>query len=93
MRSKRRSDGHFLKLEDVRVLQSEFDLSSSLTEELMLHSEEFFCEFIEDLEIKATCADCGRPTLAMLLHDHCSNCFTPASTSVDDFLGDISSNL
>lgn len=40
----------------------------------MLYSEEFFEEFMEELEIEASCPECGKATLSMLLLDRCGDC-------------------
>ncbi|RYE59179.1 MAG: hypothetical protein EOP48_01710 [Sphingobacteriales bacterium] len=71
------ADGHFQVLEDVHRLPSELWLSFSFNEELMLQSEEFFMELIEEIEIQATCPDCGKMTVGILLNANCKHCSDP----------------
>ncbi|RYZ91383.1 MAG: hypothetical protein EOP04_00775 [Proteobacteria bacterium] len=66
--------GHFENSEDVLRLRSELWLSCSFKEELMLQSEEFFMELIEEIEIQATCPDCGKMTVGILLNANCMHC-------------------
>ena len=74
MLSRGQRDGHFQNSEDVLRLPRELWIGSSLKEELMLESEDFFYEIIEYIEIQATCAECGTMTLGILLRDDCRIC-------------------
>lgn len=54
----------------------------------MFHSEVFFREFIEDLEIEASCESCGRATLSVLLRGSCQACQKGAPSGSEGGLAD-----